>query len=79
MMDNYTVGRLGYNKENDRYGILKGDSWRNNGLHCGEGLEVMVDGEWVLTRMEMSLEREWYLVGTSYCGNLENIPVRIKC
>ena len=45
---------------------------------AGEGLEVLVDDEWVQTRMEMNLAREWYLVGTPYCGNLEYVQTRIR-
>ena len=36
-------GRLGYNSCNDRYGILICDLWENEGLHCGEGVEVLVE------------------------------------
>lgn len=39
-------GRLGYNLENDRYGLLVSDLWEKVGFHCGERLEVMVDGKW---------------------------------
>ena len=74
----YIIGRLHYNEENDRYGILVGDTWQNRGLHCGDGLEVMFDGKWICTRIESNYERQYYLVDTQYCGNLENIPVRIK-
>lgn len=71
-------GRLGYNSANDRYGLLVSDLWENDGFHCGEPLEVLVDDKWVETRMEMSIDREWYLVGTPYCGNLEYVRARIK-
>lgn len=71
-------GRLGYNDENARYGLLVSDLWENTGFHCGECLEVLVDDEWVETRMEMSIDKEWYLVGTPYCGDLEYVRVRIK-
>ena len=64
-------GRLGYNSSNDRYGLLASDLWIDTGFHCGEGLEVLVDDKWVRTRMEMNPAREWYLVGTPYCGDLE--------
>ena len=40
-------------------------------------LEVLVDDQWVKTRMEMNLAREWYLVGTPYCGDLEYVWARI--
>ena len=70
-------GRLGYNSSNDRYGLLSSDLWIDTGFHCGEGLEVLVDDKWVRTRMEMNLAREWYLVGTPYCGDLEYVQARI--
>ena len=66
-------GRLGYNSSNGRYGLLSSDLWIDTGFHCGEGLEVLVGDEWVQTRMEMNLAREWYLVGTPYCGDLEYV------
>ena len=62
-------GRLGYNSSNGRYGLLSSDLWIDTGFHCGD--------EWVQTRMEMNLAREWYLVGTPYCGDLEYVQARI--
>lgn len=75
-MAKYIVGRLGYNSENGRYGLLVSDLWERNGFHCGETLEVMVDDEWIQTRMEMTIEGEWYLVGTPYKGDLEYVRAR---
>lgn len=74
-------GRLGYNPDNKRYGIIDGDTWKNKGITCGELLEVIVDDKWVQTRMEMAWEEDgqkWYLVGTPYKGNLEYIRARQK-
>lgn len=71
------TGRLGYNSTNDRYGLLVSDLWEYDGFHCGEGLEVMIDGKWQQTRMEMGVDRQWYLVGTPFYGNLEYIRARI--
>jgi hypothetical protein len=71
------IGRLGYNSENKRYGLLVSDLWEHSGFHCGEGLEVMVDGNWVRTRMEMGIDRMWYLVGTPYYGDLEYVRARL--
>ena len=31
-------GRLGYNSNIDRYGLLVSDLWENEGFHCGETL-----------------------------------------
>lgn len=71
------AGRLGYNSENGRYGLLVSDLWEDMGFHCGECLEVMVDGKWVKTRMKMSAEQKWYFVDTPYYGNLEYVQARI--
>ena len=30
------------------------DLWENEGLHCGEGVEVLVEDKWVPSRMEMA-------------------------
>lgn len=73
-------GRLGYNSENNRYGLLVSDLWEHEGFHCGDGMEVMVDGKWVPTRIEKSWDErggEWYLVDTPYKGDLEYIRARI--
>jgi hypothetical protein len=73
----YVQGRLGYNCQNDRYGLLCGDLWENDGFHCGECFEVLVDDTWVNTRIEMSFENQWYLVDTPYYGILEYVIARI--
>lgn len=72
-------GRLGYNSNNDRYGLLVSDLWENDGFHCGELLEVLVDEKWIPTRMEMAWDgsgSHWYLVGTSYYDDLEYVRAR---
>lgn len=71
-------GRLGYNEENERYGLLVSDLWENTGFHCGEVLEVLVNDKWVKTRMEMGSDMKWYLVDTPYYGDLEYVQARIK-
>lgn len=80
-MEDKIQGRLGYNIDNGRYGLLVSDLWQNDGFHCGECLEVLLDGVWVATRMELVWEDEgkkWYLVGTPYSGNLEYVKARIR-
>ena len=73
-----TEGRLSYNTEQDRYGLLVGDLWHHEGLHCGEQLDVMVDGAWTPTRIEMDTTGLWYLVGTPYRGEgLEYVRARL--
>ena len=76
-----TTGILSYNSSNDRYGVLVMDLWYNDGLHCGECLDVWdYDKEqWIPTRIEMRWKNEWYLVDTPYSGTaLEGLKVRIR-
>ena len=49
----YKEGRLGYNRKNDRYGLLVTDLWEIDGFSCGNRLQVEINGEWVDTHMEM--------------------------
>ena len=73
-------GRLGYNSSNKRYGLLVSDLWENDGFHCGEEMEVLVDDKWISTRIEMAWNENgnaWYLVGTPYYGDLEYVRARI--
>lgn len=49
--------RLGYNRANNRYGLLVSALWEIDGFHCGQALEVSVDGRWVPTRMGMDWGR----------------------
>lgn len=72
------IGKLGYNPKTKRYGLLVTDLWEHTGLHCGEKLEIKVDGAWIETRIELNPKRQWYLAGTPYCGDLENIKARVS-
>ena len=44
------------------------------GLHCGECLDILINGDWVPTRIEMG--GGWYLTGIK-TDNLEGLIVRI--
>ncbi len=74
------VGFLVYNEFNNRYAIIsKDEELVNDGLHCGDSVEVFHNGEWVHTRMEMSwdLPGEWYLTHTGLKGSqLQGLKVR---
>lgn len=64
---------LFYNSDDGRY-------WRHSyGLHCGDGLEVQIEGQWVHTRIEHSSSSThshgWLLV-THPNQPLEDLPVR---
>ena len=51
-------GRLGYNCNNNRYGLLVSDLWEYEGFHCGDSLEVKVDDKWIHTRIEMAWDEK---------------------
>lgn len=73
------MSRLGYNPDNNRYGILEHDLWVNEGLHCGNVIEVKIDGKWIKDRIEYDHRiNNWYLVKSGLIGEqLEFIKVKI--
>lgn len=81
MAKEWIEGRLGYNQENDRYGLLVSDLWENYGFHCGEPLQIEIDGKWIDTTFEMdwsSGKGIWYLKGTGIKGtDIEYVWARI--
>lgn len=78
-MSKQVIGYLGYNYDTERYGILYGDIWQDTGLHCGECVEVLVNGKWVQDRIEMSGDGNWYLVESKLKGNeLEHLQVKLQ-
>ena len=54
-------GTLVYNSESERMDVRFGPEDYYGGLHCGETMEVLINGEWTPTRIEM--DDDWYLVG----------------
>lgn len=69
---------LSFNCKNGRYGILSGDLWVDDGLHCGQPLEVETPNGTILTHLEMNMHGEWYLVGTDFVGEgLDYLRVHI--
>lgn len=72
------MARLGYNQELDRYGILEADLWVDEGLNCGECIEVFINDEWIKDRIEYNHKiKNWYLVESNLVGEeLEFIKVK---
>lgn len=56
-----TEGRLYYNSDNQRYGLMNRGKWEIEGFHWGMVLEIWLDGQWQPTRIEYG--EDWYLVG----------------
>ena len=75
-------GRLGYNHQNERYGLLVSDLWEHEGFHCGEPIQIYKDDKWIDTTFEMDWSTGrgiWYLTGTDIAGiEIEYIKARIK-
>lgn len=79
MGDGYTTltGTMTFNPDNERYGLAVNGRMEHYGFHCSEPLEVLVDGVWMQTNMDMDCEGNWFLAGTPYKKDLENITVRV--
>ena len=60
-------GTLFYDKESRRYNFHyideDGDKRDYGGIHCGEVFEFRLNEVWIPARVEMGMDREWYLVG----------------
>lgn len=54
-------GNLFYDAGSGRYEVRFGMTEFYGGLHCGECMDVKVNGKWIPTRIEMA--EGWYLVG----------------
>lgn len=67
-------GTLFYDPVSERMDIRFGLESYYGGLHCGTGMDVLIDGEWVPTRIELS--DDWYLVGIK-TDKIEGLVVRI--
>ena len=67
-------GTMIVDEESGRMDIRFGLEEYYGGLHCGECLDVLIDGEWIPTRIEM--DDGWYLVGIQ-TDQLAGLTVRI--
>ena len=67
-------GSLIYDPKIERMDIRFGPEEYYGGLHCGECMDVLIDGQWKPTRIEM--DDDWYLVGIK-TDNLIGLTVRI--
>lgn len=68
-------GVLIYNDVTDRMDIRFGPLDYYGGLHCGDRLEVLLNGEWISTRIELG--KFWYLRGARL-SRLNGLIVRIE-
>lgn len=70
-------GTLIYDTRTERMDVRFDLEEYYGGLHCGECMEVEIDGEWVPTRIEMGCsDGQWYLVGIK-TDELQGLRVRL--
>jgi hypothetical protein len=74
-MRDYYYGKLFFNYNRDRMDVMYDDGTTENGLHCGQCMDVFINGEWKATRLEMS--DDWFLVGIKGLDTLEGLKVRL--
>lgn len=55
------IGTTVYDTNQDRIDIRFTNGETYGGIHCGECLDILLNGEWISTRIEM--EQKWFLVG----------------
>lgn len=67
-------GSLFYDPSSKRMDIRFGLESYYGGLHCGTGMDVLIDGKWVPTRIELG--EDWYLVGIK-TDNISGLVVRL--
>lgn len=72
----HRIGSLIYDEGSQRMDIRFGLEEYYGGLHCGTGMEVMIDGKWISTRIEMDINSRWYLAGVE-TDSLNGLIVKI--
>lgn len=70
-------GKLGYNMQTERYGLLVSDLWEKE-FHCGDLLEIKIDDKWIKDIFEMDNKGNWYLKNNKIKEEeLEDLQARI--
>ena len=71
------IGTLILDEASERMAIRYGLEEYSAGIHCGQPLEVKIKNRWQWTRMEMSVEGKWYLVGIN-TNDIAGLVVRVE-
>lgn len=67
-------GMLIYDSSTNRNGVLYEEANSYGGLHCGTAMGILINDEWMPTRI--GHENNWYLVGVQK-GSLSRLQIRI--
>lgn len=70
-------GALVYCSNSGRMDVRCGLEDYYGGLHCSTGMDVLLDGRWKHTRIEMRTDGKWYLVGVP-TNSLIGLRVRVE-
>ena len=68
-------GILIYDSSTNRFDVLYEEGNSYGGLHCGTAMEVLINDEWIPTRIEYG--NDWYLVGVQK-ESLPGLQVRTE-
>jgi hypothetical protein len=66
-------GMLIYDSDSNRLDMLFDNGSILGGFHCGDCLDILLDNEWIPTRVEY--DEDWYLYGLYQSGR---IPINLK-
>lgn len=70
-------GRLAYNFQSKRYGLLISDLFEKD-FYCGEEVEIKINDEWKKDIFEMDNFGKWYLKNNNIKEEeLEDLQIRI--
>lgn len=72
---NMKIGTLVRNMDSSRMDVRLGLNEFLEGLRCGTRMDVLIDENWIPTRIEMA--DDWYLIGID-TNNIAGLTVRIK-
>ena len=67
-------GMLIYDSSTNRFDVLYEEGNSYGGLHCGTAMEVLINDEWIPSRIEYG--NGWYLAGVQK-ESLPGLQVRI--
>ena len=70
-------GQLIFNVETNRYDLVSNGEILVDGYHCGDSVDVLINGSWFPTRFEYN-DDGWYLVGLSGIV-LNGLTARSSC
>jgi hypothetical protein len=72
-------GKLIYDNDNNRLDVLFDNGNTLGGFHCGDCIDILIDSQWIQTRVEY--DEDWYLYGLFQSGKIPvglNVRICVK-